>query len=234
MNLLQQLARKIIKIAFDFSVTTIERFSAMDSYIEKLNELRTYEAGTLGKEIANCLDHHHLNLVPNYESHDLKHVLLNYEMTAEGEIRLQAFMIGNGNYSIPSFAIFIFGALLLPDLWKTFYLDFKKGRQSKSIVHWTIDAYGHYDIQELRASLTTSSQESSQINVWSAIIRIGAFATTIAGLFGMLYCLPHLFSSNMADLVGAGFPFVGGAILVAGGLLSLSNMQTAVLHRVKH
>ena len=193
MNSLQQLSRSIIKKAFDFAVATIERFSKMDSYIEKVKELRTYEEGTLGKEIANCLDHHHLNLVPKYESHDLKHVLLNYDMTAEGEIRLQAFMLGNGNYSIPSFAIFIFGALLLPDLWKTFYRDFKKGRQSKSIVHWTIDAYGHYNVQELRSSLRRSLQESSQSNVWGAIIKMGSLATITAGLFGMLYCLPHLF-----------------------------------------
>jgi hypothetical protein len=41
----------------------------------------------------------------------------------------------------------------------------------------------------------------------------------------MLFCLPFLFSSNMADLVGAGFPFVSGAILIAGGLLTLSNLS---------
>jgi hypothetical protein len=44
------------------------------------------------------------------------------------------------------------------------------------------------------------------------------------GVFGMLFCLPFLFSSNMADLVGAGFPFVGGATLVVGGLSTLSNL----------
>ena len=41
----------------------------------------------------------------------------------------------------------------------------------------------------------------------------------------MLFCLPFLFSSNVADLVGAGFPFVGGAILFVGGLLVLSNLS---------
>ncbi len=43
-------------------------------------------------------------------------------------------MLGNGNYSIPSFAIFIFGALLLPDLWTTFYKDYINGRNSKPII----------------------------------------------------------------------------------------------------
>ena len=51
---------------------------------------------------------------------------------------------------------------------------------------------------------------------------LGSFSAIIAGLFGMVYCLPYLFSPILEDLVGAGFPFVGGAILFASGLISLS------------
>ena len=51
---------------------------------------------------------------------------------------------------------------------------------------------------------------------------MGSFSAIIVGLFGMLYCLPYLFSPKLEDLVGAGFPFVGGAILFASGLISLS------------
>ncbi|WP_343744769.1 hypothetical protein [Chitinophaga sp.] len=40
----------------------------------------------------------------------------------------------------------------------------------------------------------------------------------------MIYCLPFLFSSSMKDLVGAGFPFVGGAIIASAGLIALSNL----------
>ena len=42
-----------------------------------------------------------------------------------------------------------------------------------------------------------------------------------AGLFGMLYCWRYLYSANMADLVGAGFPFLAGAILFGTGLIGL-------------
>lgn len=45
--------------------------------------------------------------------------------------------------------------------------------------------------------------------------------TMIVGAFGMLFCFPFLWSANMADLVGAGFPFIGGAILFGSALLSL-------------
>lgn len=53
------------------------------------------------------------------------------------------------------------------------------------------------------------------INVVSIIV-IGA------GTLGMLFCFPYLWSANMAAIVGAGFPFVGGAILTGTGLISLT------------
>jgi hypothetical protein len=225
MNILQKIASKIIKQSFDLSVSTIEFFSKMEPYKLKVSELRNLENGTLGKEIAECLDNHNLTLVPKYESHDLKHVLLNYQMTAEDEIRMQAFMVGNGNYSIPSFAILIFGAILLPELWRTFYSDFKKGKNSIGISEWTIANYATRNLTELRVELKKPKRIKEPIMNIKSIAKFGAFASIIAGIFGMLFCLPFLFSSNMADLVGAGFPFVGGAILAVGGLLALSNIS---------
>lgn len=231
MNTLQKIARKIIKLSFDFSVSTIEYFSQMDKYHKQVDQLRTLENGTLGKEIAHCLDTYKLTLVPKYESHDLKHVLLSYQMTAEDEIRMQAFMIGNGNYSIPSFAILIFGALLLPDLWSTFYADFKKGRNSIQISEWTIEKYAHRNLAELRIELQKPKMEQKTIFSIKQVTKYGAFASITAGVFGMLFCLPFLFSSNIADLVGAGFPFIGGAILAVGGLLTLSNLSRQNKHQ---
>ena len=48
-----------------------------------------------------------------------------------------------------------------------------------------------------------------------------AIITMAAGLFGMLFCFPFLWAARMEDLVGAGFPFVGGSILFGTGLLTL-------------
>ncbi|MDC8003990.1 hypothetical protein POV27_07995 [Aureisphaera galaxeae] len=224
MNLFQKAARKIIKISFDFAVKVITFFSEMSTYHSKLEALNKLPEGTLGAEIANCLRSRKLHFVPGFESHDLKHILLDYEMTPEEEIRLQAFMIGNGNHSIPSYLIFVFGALLLPDRWRTFYEDYIHGKRTLPISHWTLDACGHRNLEELRKEIVLPSKETLDVVYKpSSFIKIGALGAITAGISGMLFCLPFLFSSNMADLVGAGFPFIGGAILVAGGLISWSN-----------
>lgn len=224
MNLLQRVARQIIKRSFNTSVWTIERFHNMKPYNEKVDALRKYPEGTLGRDIAKCLDDNKLRLVPNYESHDLKHVLLDYKMTPVDEIRMQAFMLGNGNYTFPCFAILTFGAILLPDEWSTLYEDYKRGRASKAIATWTIEDFAEFQTSFLRKQLIDTSTNKQPILSMKSLTKIAALSSLIAGVSGMLFCLPFLFSSNVADLIGAGFPFVGGAILTFGGLYSMSNL----------
>lgn len=223
MNIFQIISRYIIRKSFHLSVWTIEQFHDIATYEMKAAQLKKMPDGTLGKEIADCLERHGLRLVPGYESHDLKHVLLDFKMTPVDEIRLQAFMLGNGNYSIASFVIFLFGALFLPDKWSTFYRDYINGRHSKPIISWTIEDYANCQIDTLREIVRNYSPSPNPHFSDASITRLGSYTAITVGVFGMLFCLPFLFSSSIADLVGAGFPFVGGAIIATGGLLALSN-----------
>lgn len=224
MNILQHISRTIIKKSFHLSVWTIEQFNDTASYEQKGREIQELPDGTLGKDIGNCLAENGLRLVPNYESHDLKHVLLDFKMTPVDEIRMQAFMLGNGNYSIPSFAIFIFGALFLPDLWTTFYKDFINGHNSKPISTWTIQEYAHCQTSTLREIVFNYSPSKHNILEMKSLTKFGAYTAIILGILGMLFCLPYLFSASLADLVGAGFPFLGGAVIASAGLITLSNL----------
>jgi ubiquinone biosynthesis protein Coq4 len=105
--------------------------------------------GTLGKATAQLLHKHQLHLIPNYESHDFKHVLLNYEMTPEDEVRMQFFMLGNGNYSFTCLAFLPFG-LLLPELWKDFYTHYQWGKQTQPIHQINFKELAHRNVEELR------------------------------------------------------------------------------------
>jgi hypothetical protein len=51
-----QIPDTIIKTSFNISVWTIEKFHNMKVYEDKLQELRDLREGTLGKDIADCLD----------------------------------------------------------------------------------------------------------------------------------------------------------------------------------
>src|SRR6187402_2873865 len=58
-------------------------------------DLHQLPDGTLGKELVTMLDRKQLKLLPYYAKHDIKHILLQYDTTDEGEICLQCFMLGN-------------------------------------------------------------------------------------------------------------------------------------------
>lgn len=221
---------QLIRHAFFFSVWCLEKCHDMAPYHRQVAALSQLPEGTVGHELAECLLARELTLVPGFESHDLKHVVLAYELEPVGEIRLQAFMLGNGNWTVPSLLIFIFGLLLLPQHWHLFRQDFQAGQRCLPLATLTIEECQHQSIQELRSSLFSRYQEiklTDKSNIHLRLSLFGSYGLMAIGVAAMLFCYPFLWSTDLADLVGAGFPFVAGAILVVGGLLNLT-LQAAL------
>ena len=52
-------------------------------------QLQQFPDGTLGKDLYSFLEQRKLSLLPHYTRHDLKHILLKYDTTDEGEACLQ-------------------------------------------------------------------------------------------------------------------------------------------------
>jgi len=119
--------------------------------------------------------------------------------------------------------IFLFGAILLPSKWSLFYLDFKKGLQAAPIKTWTIHEYSSQDLMRLRRQILEQNSLNSKYKLFVIkLYRIASLGLILAGTGGMLYCLPYLYSANIEDLIGAGFPFLAGSIMVVGGFINLS------------
>jgi hypothetical protein len=97
-----------------------------------IEQLLLFPDGTLGKDLALYLKKKNFNLIPNYERHDCKHIILQYEMDEEGEARMQFYFLGNRHYSVPVIMTVILCFVLMPDHWGKFYYEFKKGRRSKT------------------------------------------------------------------------------------------------------
>lgn len=224
---------QLIRKAFFLSIWWLEKCQDMSPYHHKVAALSQLPAGTVGKELADCLLAKKLTLVPGFESHDLKHLVLDYELEPLGEIRMQAFMLGNGNWTLPSLAIFLFGLLLLPQHWHLFWVDFQAGQRCPAVARLSIDACQHKQLVEVRKLIFSRYFEikvSMKPSLHFRISTVASYGLILAGLVAMLFCYPFLWSANVADLVGAGFPFVAGAIFVVGGFLNLT-LQAAV--RVK-
>lgn len=80
---------KAIKVT-GWTISALELMYGSATLDLKLIHLRTLKHGTVGREIAEMLDHRNYRLIPKFENHDLKHIILDYEMTMKDEIRMQA------------------------------------------------------------------------------------------------------------------------------------------------
>ena len=96
-------------------------------------ELDSFPPGTMGKELANFLDNKELELLPYYARHDMKHILLGYDTTDEGEGCLQCFMLGNGHLSFPVVATVLYCFMTMPEYWPHFKAAYQRGKGSSGI-----------------------------------------------------------------------------------------------------
>lgn len=99
-------------------------------------ELQNLPSGILGKDLVSMLQAKQLPLLSYYVKHDIKHLILEYDTTDEGEVCLQAFMLGNGHMSFPVFITVVFGFLAIPEHWSKFIAAYKRGKRSPAISHW--------------------------------------------------------------------------------------------------
>jgi ubiquinone biosynthesis protein Coq4 len=115
------------------SVPLLNMFRRPKPFPFTLDELRELPPDTLGAETAAFLDQRRFGFLPMYETHDLIHSLLGYATTTTGELRLQAFMVGNRSASIAGRVLFLIGAVLLPELWGQLARDFHRGRTAQRL-----------------------------------------------------------------------------------------------------
>jgi ubiquinone biosynthesis protein Coq4 len=91
---------------------------------------------TLGNDLYLFLQAKKLTLLPYYAKHDLKHILLEYDTTDEGEVCLQCFMLGNKHISFPVAATVLYGFFTMPEYWKKFVNAYRRGAASAPLQHW--------------------------------------------------------------------------------------------------
>lgn len=115
--------------------------------------LQQFPKNCLGRDLVNFLDAKELELLPYYARHDIKHILLNYDTTEEGEVCLQCFMLGNRHISFPVLATVIYGFILMPEYWPSFRNAYRRGKKVSPISNWNWYGMLHENTHELRSKI---------------------------------------------------------------------------------
>ncbi len=126
----------LVFLTHNIALPLLKKFRKPNPFEHSKESLKMFADGTLGKDLYYFLEKRELPLLPHYARHDLKHVLLNYDTTDEGEVCLQSFMLGNGRVSFPVIATVIYGFVTMPEYWKKMISAFKQGRKSSAVHGW--------------------------------------------------------------------------------------------------
>jgi hypothetical protein len=106
----------------------------------KLQYMWSLSENTVGHDLAKMLDEKALKLIPGFELHDLNHLILGYGMDTEDELRMQAYLVGNGYFKLHCF-LFLCSGVLLPEIWRDLYAHYQLGRQRESLSSLSLDEY---------------------------------------------------------------------------------------------
>ena len=132
------------------SIWLLKKIYGKEQLNSRLRQLRELKPGTVGREMADMLDRKQYRLIPKFEDHDLKHIVLGFEMTRMDEIRMQAYLVGNGNRTLPCI-MFLSIAIIYPRLWSDLILQYQKGKIRRSIFHLRLDDCLYRSLEDVKA-----------------------------------------------------------------------------------
>lgn len=130
----------LVYLTHNMALPVLKLVRRTEKFPYTIEALRDFPQGTVGRDLAGFLDVNNLQLLPFYARHDIKHILLGYETTDEGEGSLQSFMLGNGHFSFPVLATVVYCFFTMPEHWQHFRTAFKRGRSTRPVSNW--DWYG--------------------------------------------------------------------------------------------
>ncbi len=129
-----------------------------NAFLFSREELAQFPKGTLGNDLFLFLQERNLPLLKHYARHDLKHVILQYDTTDEGEACLQCFMLGNGRISFPVIATVIYSILTMPEHWGKMRKAYLEGKKCNSFHHWQWNELLYMPTMQIRSKIFTQNR----------------------------------------------------------------------------
>lgn len=115
-----------------------------------IDELRSMDNGTLGKDLYLFLVRHNFRLIPKAEFHDVYHVLFDLDTDVRDEACVQFIPLGNGRRSLPYVSSTLVAAIFYPEYWADFYRAYMRGKNARTFHNWKFEEMLHLKTTEIR------------------------------------------------------------------------------------
>lgn len=103
---------------------------AKTSWKLNIENLKSYKANSLGENLCNFLQREGFDLMEKHETHDVFHVLGDYNTKIENEIAMQCFLFGNGKRTLYMGLSIGIGFLLIPEFTRLYWSAYKRGKRA--------------------------------------------------------------------------------------------------------
>jgi ubiquinone biosynthesis protein Coq4 len=113
-------------------------------------DLQHYETNTLGYHLYQFLEEKNIDLMPKHESHDLFHIIANYDVSGIEECRLQFFLLGNGKCSIYLLISLAMAIILFPEKIIDFKKHIQRGQRANRFYDWDFKNLLHQNFEILK------------------------------------------------------------------------------------
>lgn len=123
----------MIWLAHDIALPYFKLVRRNYNFPYTLAQLQQYPEGTVGRELYRFFSDNNLDMLPHYEKHDIKHVVLGFPPSEAGEVCLQCFMLANGRITLPVVFSVAVGLVILPESWAACRKAWKQGRAIPSL-----------------------------------------------------------------------------------------------------
>jgi len=130
-----------------------------------MTQLSKYPVGSLGRHWYQFYKKNNFSIYPNYEEHDIAHVLLGFKTTTIEEARMIYFMFGAGKHSYPTLVTMLFGFVIFPEFISTFYQDYKQGTQVVNFTKWDFRHLLKEPIQTLRGMIMKENDPEESLTI---------------------------------------------------------------------
>jgi ubiquinone biosynthesis protein Coq4 len=142
------------------ALPVVKRIVRPDLIPLSMAQLKQLPEKTLGNELFHFLTQNHFTYLPHFETHDVKHVLLNYGVSGKEEACMQFFYLGNRHYSMATIISAIASFILLPEYIFSFRKAFLRGRKAKSIGKISLGELLHFKTSELKVRFQIEEKPS--------------------------------------------------------------------------
>ena len=130
-QLLKKLRWRVLSwMTHSMALPAMRLFQQKRTFPYTLTELGAMPSTSTGATLYRFLEENKFQLLPNYESHDIKHAVLGYGGSEENEASLQYFMLGNGLRSLPVVTTILVTFFLMPEYHKSFKKAYNRGKQT--------------------------------------------------------------------------------------------------------